>query len=1480
VKTLLRRTLSLLLVLVMAASMLPVVYAQETTGVPEEPVVLTDEDYASADALFAQIDAMEEAPAKKNASEAELADAAAALVMASDSYVEGSLERNGNYFTWFTTEGVRCAYSPYMREKYDNMKAPENPEPSGIYNEPKATRGGWPSGNQVYLIAPYYGIDDSFTDQYKNEAKSIASAIGDTDGYTLYSGTSATVDKVAEAMSNGAVVIFDSHGTTDYDGKYVCNDPDGYEVYDYVSQANYSFLCLTSKTGLTTEDYNDGATYFTDTDGNMCACVNGAAIANHMTKNSPSGLLWMAICLGMATDTFATALRAKGVEVVYGYSQSVTFAGDYCFEETFWDNMIAGKTVAQSVSAMKSKWGEWDWSEAIAASYGYSGSGYSLSEARKYRSAFPIVVSDEDTHPGKRTSDSNYGADSQQTVNSTYTLFSQYNVTATSNNTAYGTVSVNGSTITAKPATGYFAQSATVTSGSATVSQNGNTFSVSAQSDCTVQITFAPKTAVTVSFSGANVASQNGYAGDSMDLPVAEAPEGFQFMGWMTSPLNADTTEKPSFLTGSFTPTGNATLYALYSYVDENTSSGTGDYVKVTETPSDWSGDYLIVYEAGSFVFNGSLTTLEAVSNGVSVTITDSTISASEGDPYKFTIAPMTDGYSIQSASGSYIYGTSGSNKLNTSSSPELNTLSIDASGNADIVSNTSHLRYNNTSGQDRFRYYKSSSYSGQQAIALYVKDGAKGTTYYTTNPQKCEHTNTQNVAAVPANCTASGFTAGVYCNDCETYISGHEVVDALGHNWSSWTVTTEPGCETAGQQTHTCSACNATETQAVDATGHDYNSVVTAPTETEQGYTTHTCANCGDSYVDSYTPALGVSYTVSFSVPAGVASVSSMTGNTSGITLPTAGAPEGYAFEGWSAVTVQETTTVPTILTGNYVPTANTTLYAVYSREETVGGGATEYVLTDIADISATDEVVVTMTYNTDGTVYALSSANGTSKAPAATIITVANGKLSAEPAADLIWNIGGSADAYIFYPNGTTATWLYCTNTNNGVRVGTTAANTFAIDSASGYLKHNGTGRYLGVYRTNPDWRCYTNTTGNTANQTLGFYVKTGGSTTTTYYTTVFESVEAAVMAGGQQVNVYATVAEAVAACGEGQYVKLLNDVEADLALTKDLYIDLNGHILFGDITGDFTVYGMDYATNEYELSDGYIVGDISNVQIHVLTDEAMTGDIYRYMAIEDENGWSFNRYYVGITHTSLNTEKVGLGYKAAVFGNLRILLAVDSFSYTLQLGDNRAITRTKDGINDDGVVTLLVKNYMIEQYGETDLSAYVTVTLDGEAITSAVQTTSFRKTVELINDNYTIFSADQLSAVRELILANEVMQNWNVANLLKEETDVDPAMVAIVNAAYALASGESMTTSSTLTGVITKIDTPYSSQYNNVSVVIAVAGAEDKPILCHRLGGAGADQIGVGDTITVTGTLMNYNDGSATGIVEFGAGCTIDS
>ncbi|MBR3836227.1 MAG: leucine-rich repeat protein [Clostridia bacterium] len=48
----------------------------------------------------------------------------------------------------------------------------------------------------------------------------------------------------------------------------------------------------------------------------------------------------------------------------------------------------------------------------------------------------------------------------------------------------------------------------------------------------------------------------------------------------------------------------------------------------------------------------------------------------------------------------------------------------------------------------------------------------------------------------------------------------------------------------------------------------HSYESVVTAPTCTEHGYTTYTC-ECGDSYVDDYVEATGHSHTSEITTPA-----------------------------------------------------------------------------------------------------------------------------------------------------------------------------------------------------------------------------------------------------------------------------------------------------------------------------------------------------------------------------------------------------------------------------------------------------------------------------------------------------------------------------------------------------------------------------------------------------------------------------------
>ena len=75
-------------------------------------------------------------------------------------------------------------------------------------------------------------------------------------------------------------------------------------------------------------------------------------------------------------------------------------------------------------------------------------------------------------------------------------------------------------------------------------------------------------------------------------------------------------------------------------------------------------------------------------------------------------------------------------------------------------------------------------------------------------------------------------------------------------------------------------------------------------------------------------------------------------------------------------------------------------------------------------------------------------------------------------------------------------------------------------------------------------------------------------------------------------------------------------------------------------------------------------------------------------------------------------------------------------------------------------------------------------------------------------------------------------------------------------IVDAAYKLPDGIAMEEALRLFGTITKIDTAWSDQYKNITVTIQIGELADKPIMCYRLSGDGADKLAVGDKITVEG------------------------
>ena len=205
------------------------------------------------------------------------------------------------------------------------------------------------------------------------------------------------------------------------------------------------------------------------------------------------------------------------------------------------------------------------------------------------------------------------------------------------------------------------------------------------------------------------------------------------------------------------------------------------------------------------------------------------------------------------------------------------------------------------------------------------------------------------------------------------------------------------------------------------------------------------------------------------------------------------------------------------------------------------------------LADIAATDTVAITMTK--DSTTWVLP--NSAKKQPMASTGTVADGKLTTSGGADQYgWTISAVEGGYHIK---TGTSYLYLTAANNGMRIGSTEM-VWSL-SSDGYLTakdSNSVSRYLGVYN-GQDWRCYTNTTGNIAGQTLAFYKLDesaggstgGGSTVTVEAPTANHPTGSALTSGTEIVFACATADAAIQyKVGDGAY----QPYTAPIALTAD--------------------------------------------------------------------------------------------------------------------------------------------------------------------------------------------------------------------------------------------------------------------------------------------------------------------------------------
>jgi len=361
-----RKLTAVLLALIMAFAVLPAAaFAESIEGIAGEAAAMRKLDNAWAALDAAEADALAQGMSRTEVINAVYTAALSLNTVDKDSF--SAFTKDGFYFT---VDGMYCAYNYRLRNELNTDCAPVK---EGVV----LSKGSGKTENlkdaesaDVFLIAPYYGHDSSFTDQYKREAQSVADATGGD--YLLIQSTAATGPAIAENFPNKGVVFFDSHGTQD---------------------GTSSYLCLTTSSGITQEDYNNGWAVY----AGSAAYIDGRYIEHHTPAPLSNCLVWMAICEGMKLSghgVMANALVEAGCGAVYGYSQSVTFIADLTmYLPSFTGSLMEGATIADAFQTMKDEYGVPD----------------------PRGDAYPIIVSPVDPYPAN--------PDSEQTVYCEWTLF-------------------------------------------------------------------------------------------------------------------------------------------------------------------------------------------------------------------------------------------------------------------------------------------------------------------------------------------------------------------------------------------------------------------------------------------------------------------------------------------------------------------------------------------------------------------------------------------------------------------------------------------------------------------------------------------------------------------------------------------------------------------------------------------------------------------------------------------------------------------------------------------------------------------------------------------------------------------------------------------------------------------------------------------------------------------------------------------------
>lgn len=196
--------------------------------------------------------------------------------------------------------------------------------------------------------------------------------------------------------------------------------------------------------------------------------------------------------------------------------------------------------------------------------------------------------------------------------------------------------------------------------------------------------------------------------------------------------------------------------------------------------------------------------------------------------------------------------------------------------------------------------------------------------------------------------------------------------------------------------------------------------------------------------------------------------------------TLPTTPAAIGdKMFVGWTNATIDGTQDdAPEVLFTSAADapavTANTTYYAVFA--DATPGSSSWNRIKNLADITDGSYVI-------KNDAYVLPSTTTGSSTPPAKVDApeITDDVITGTVEESMIWNFTSTGTPNQFYVQNEEGSYLYATNTNNGVRVASTSDKwTFAVNTTDYFSMQEATNnRYCASYGTGTNWRSYTTAT-----------------------------------------------------------------------------------------------------------------------------------------------------------------------------------------------------------------------------------------------------------------------------------------------------------------------------------------------------------------------------------------------------------------